>query len=133
MTSLPDLSRFELQCLRKLWNRREATAREIHADIPNAPSYSTVRKIIERLEEKGAVTRVRKEGKAWVYKSAVSMSALIRKEIRRFLDVAFDGDGAPLLSHLADMNEITLDDLREIESRTSEKRRSRSSSRAKKK
>jgi predicted transcriptional regulator len=131
MTSLPDLSRFELQCLRKLWNRREATAREIHADIPNAPSYSTVRKIIERLEEKGAVTRVRKEGKAWVYKSAVSMSALIRKEIRRFLDVAFDGDGAPLLSHLADMNEITLEDLREIESRASEKRRPRGSSRAK--
>jgi BlaI family penicillinase repressor len=133
MSSLPDLSRFELQCLRKLWNRREATAREIHADIPNAPSYSTVRKIIERLEEKGAVTRVRKEGKAWVYKSAVSMSALIRKEIRRFLDVAFDGDGAPLLSHLADMNEITLEDLREIESRTTDKRRPRGSSRAKKK
>lgn len=134
MSPLPDLSRFELQCLRKLWNRKEATAREIHGDIPDAPSYSTVRKIIERLEEKGAVIRVRKDGKAWVYKSAVSMPALIRKEIRRFLDVAFDGDGAPLVSHLADMKEVSLEDLREIETRTTGKRsRSRRASRAKKK
>jgi hypothetical protein len=41
----------------------------------------------------------------------------MRKEIRRFLEVAFDGAAAPLVAQLADMNEVTLDDLREIESR----------------
>lgn len=115
MADLPSLSRFELQCLRKLWNRREATVREIHEDLEEPPSYSTVRKIVERLEEKGAIERVRKDGRAWVYRSAVSPSAMLRKEIRRFLDVAFDGAAAPLVAQLARMDELSIEDLRDIE------------------
>jgi BlaI family penicillinase repressor len=117
MTRLPDLSRFELQCLRKLWDRGEATIGEIRRDLTDPPTYSTVRKIVERLEEKGAVVRVRKHERAWVYRSTIKPSAMIRKEIRRFLDVAFDGAAAPLVAQLADMKEVTLEDLRELERR----------------
>ena len=117
VASVPDLSRFELQCLRRLWNRREATVREIHGDIPAAPGYSTVRKIFERLEDKGAVKRVRMSGKAWVYRSAVPQSAVIRREIQRLLENLFDGAAGPLVSHLADMDAVTLEDLREVERR----------------
>jgi predicted transcriptional regulator len=113
--TLPDLSRFELQCLRRLWARGEASVREIHQDLPQPPSYSTVRKIIERLEEKGAVERVRRDGKNWIYRSTVSAPAMIRKEIRRFLDGLFDGSAAPLVAHLAEMEAVTLEDLREVE------------------
>lgn len=116
MRQLPNLSRFELQCLRKLWDRGEATVREIHQDLTDPPSYSTVRKIVERLEDKGAVRRIRKRDRAWVYRSAVPASKLIRKEIRRFLDMAFDGAAAPLIAQLADMNAVTLEDIRAIES-----------------
>ena len=126
---LPDLSRFELQCLRKLWNRGEATVRDIHGDLDDPPSYSTVRKIValiytragehdtavDRLEEKGAIERLRKSDKAWVYRSTVSPSAMLGKEVRRFLDAAFDGAAAPLVAQLADMNEVTLEDIRELE------------------
>ncbi len=121
MGTLPNLSRFELQCLRKLWNRREATVREIHGDLADPPSYSTVRKIVERLEEKGAIERLRKDGKAWVYRSVVSPSAMLRKEIRRFLDTAFDGAAAPLVAQLARMDEVSIEDLREIEQALAEK------------
>ena len=112
---LPDLSRFEMQCLRRLWNRREATVRDVHDDLPAPPSYSTVRKIFERLEEKGAIERVRLDGKAWVYRSAVSSSRMIRKEIRQFLDMFFDGSASPLVSHLADMDALSIEDLHELE------------------
>jgi BlaI family penicillinase repressor len=115
MAKLPDLSRFELQCLRKVWSRGEATVGEIHSDLPQAPSYSTVRKIVERLERKGAIARVRKQGKAWVYAPVISKPAMLRKEIRRFLDVAFDGAAASLVAQLADMDELTVEDIKEIE------------------
>jgi BlaI family penicillinase repressor len=115
VSRLPDLSRFELQCLRKLWNRGDATVRDILDDLDDPPSYSTVRKIVERLEEKGAIRRVRKDGKAWVYRSAVSPAAMLGKEVRRFLDAAFDGAAAPLVAQLADMKEVTLEDIRELE------------------
>lgn len=115
MRPLPSLSRFELQCLRKLWDCEEGTVRDIHRSLSDPPSYSTVRKIVERLEEKGAIERVRKDGKAWVYRSKVSPSAMLRKEIRRFLDVAFDGSAAPLVAQLARMQELTMEDLKDIE------------------
>jgi predicted transcriptional regulator len=115
--ALPELSRLELQCLRFLGVRGEGLIREVRADLPQAPSYSTVRKIFERLEEKGAIRRVRRQGRAWVYRSCVSSSAMIRREVRRLVDRLFDGQGAPLVAQLADMEAITLDDLREIEAR----------------
>lgn len=116
MPTLPELSRFELECLRRIWARGEASAREVQSDIDDAPSYSTIRKIIERLEEKGAVERVRQDGRAWIYRSRVSAAAMIRKEIRRLVDVLFDGRSRELVSHLAEMDEITLDDLHAAES-----------------
>jgi predicted transcriptional regulator len=112
---LPDLSRFEFQCLRRLWNIGEATVRDIHNSLPEGPSYSTVRKIFERLEDKGAIERVRLDGKAWIYRSKVSSSKMIKKEIQRFLDALFDGSASGLVSHLADMDAISVEDLRELE------------------
>jgi predicted transcriptional regulator len=114
-SQIPELSRFELQCLRRLWTRGEASMRDIQTDLPNAPSYSTVRKIFERLEEKGAVARIRREGRAWVYRSTVVPNTMIRREVRRLIDGLFDGHGGPLVAHLAEMEAISLDDLRAIE------------------
>jgi predicted transcriptional regulator len=111
----PELSRFELQCLGKLWSLGSGSIREVHGALEEAPSYSTVKKIFERLEEKGAVERVRREGTAWVYRSVVKPRTMIRKELRRLLDVLFDGEAVPLVAHLADMKELSLDDLRELE------------------
>jgi BlaI family penicillinase repressor len=115
MAKVPELSRFELQCLGKLWSLNSASIREVHAALDDAPSYSTVKKIFERLEEKGAVERTRRDGKAWVYRSTVKPRAMIHKEVRRLLDALFDGEAAPLVAHLADTDELSLDDLREIE------------------
>jgi BlaI family penicillinase repressor len=113
--TLPQLSRFELQVLRLLWARSEASVAVLHGDIPDAPSYSTIRKIVERLEGKGAIERVRVDGQAVVYRAALPRTAVIRQEIRRFLDVLFDGSAAPLVAHLAEMDAVTLQDLKELE------------------
>ena len=123
MAALPDLSRFELACLRRMWARGESSVRDLHSDLPRGPSYSTVRKIVERLEQKGAVARVRQEGKAWVYRPTISRPAMLRKEVQRLLDSLFDGEAAPLLAHLADVKALSLDDLREAEQRLSGRKR----------
>ena len=112
---VPELSRFELQCLGKLWSLGTASIRNVHEALDDAPTYSTVKKIFERLEEKGAVERVRRDGKAWVYRSVVRPRTMIRKELRRLMDALFDGQAAPLVAHLAEMDELSLEDLRELE------------------
>ena len=123
--ALPDLSRFEWQCLKLLWERREASVRQLHEDLGEEPSYSTVRKIVERLEDKGAVERVRLEGKAWVYRSAVPRARMVRREVRRFLESVFDGSAAPLVAHLADMDALSIEDLKALEGRLEPPQRKR--------
>lgn len=117
MTQLPDLSRFEMQCLRRLWALGEGTARAVQEALPDEPGYSTVRKILERLEEKGAIRRAGREGKAWIYAPAVSRQDMVRKEIRGLLDDLFDGSAEPLVSHLAEMQALSVDDLEAIAER----------------
>jgi len=112
---LPELSPFELQCLNSLWRHGEASVRRVQADFPGGAGYSTFRKIFERLERKGAIERVRRAGRAWVYRPAVPSSGILRREIRRLVDGLFGGRGGALLAHLADMDALTLEDLREAE------------------
>ena len=50
-----------------------------------------------------------------MYRPEVSASEIVRKEIRRLLDSLFDGAAPELVSHLADMKALSVDDLREIE------------------
>jgi predicted transcriptional regulator len=112
---IPDLSRFETQCLRILASLGEGSARDVLAALPDPPGYSTIRTILARLEEKGAVERVRVDGRAWIYRPRVSTGAVLRKEVRRFLDVFFEGRAKPLVAHLVEMDALSLDDLREAE------------------
>jgi len=113
---LPELSRFELECLRRVWARGEASVRDVRSDLADPPTYSTVKKILERLEEKGALERVRIENRAWIYRSAVPASGMIRKEIWRLVNALFDGSGAPLVQHLVEMKAVSLEDLAAIDS-----------------
>jgi BlaI family transcriptional regulator, penicillinase repressor len=112
---LPDLSRLEIQCLRLLWKRKKASVREIQSDIGDSAGYSTIRKIIERLEEKGAVERAGRQGKALLYRSRVSQTEMMRKEVGRFLDTMFDGSAISLMSQLVDMESVTATDLEQLQ------------------
>lgn len=113
------LSRFELECLRLLSARGEATVREIHGALPNPPSYSTVRKIFERLEEKGAIERGRRDGRAWVFRPRGASPAMVERsvlrQLQRLLEGFFEGRSSTLLAYLAEMNALSLDDLRAAE------------------
>lgn len=123
---LPQLSRFELQCLRHVWEGGEASAREVHAALDQPPSYSTVRTILGRLEEKGAIARERREGNAWVYRSIVDPAAIRRHEVGRFLDTLFGGRVGDLVATLTDMEALDLEDLRELERHLDDARDERS-------
>lgn len=93
------LSRREGQIMESLFRRRRASARDVQADLPEAPGYSAVRKMLEILEEKGYVDHVR-EGRHYVYFPAVSREAAGRSAIRRALGTFFDGSFEAALTAL---------------------------------
>lgn len=102
--------------MEELWKLSRASVREILEVLParKRPAYTTVQTIIRRLEEKGAVRRVKKIGNAHIYESTVTRTAAYRRLVTDFLDF-FGGSARPLVAHLAETGRLSLDDLRELE------------------
>ncbi|SRR5581483_3585524 len=112
----PRLSRFELQLLEKLWDLGPSSVREIQESLPekDRPAYTTVQTMIYRLEQKGAVTRVKKVGNAHVFQAALTRKAVHRRLITDLLNI-FGGSPAPVMSHLIETGKLTLADVKELE------------------
>lgn len=112
----PRISRFELQLLEKLWEMGPSSVREIQESLPekDRPAYTTVQTMIYRLEEKGAVRRVKKIGNAHVFQAALARKAVHRRLIGDLLNL-FGGSAAPVMSHLIETGKLTLADIKELE------------------
>jgi BlaI family penicillinase repressor len=112
----PRVSRFELQLLEKLWDLGACSVREIQESLPekDRPAYTTVQTMIYRLEEKGAVRRVKKIGNAHIFEAVLSRKTVHRNLIGEFLNV-FGGSATPVVSHLVETGKLTLADVRELE------------------
>ena len=85
-------TRRELEILSILWQRGEATVREVYETMrERAPIVqNTVQAFLRTMEEKGLVTH-RAEGRAFVYRPVDSRSRTGRRLMERILDNVFDG------------------------------------------
>ena len=95
----PALSRRERQIMDVLYRLGRATAGEIMAGMPGAPSYSTVRTQLRVLEEKGHV-RHHEEGLRYLYAPTVPRSTARKAAVQHLVRTFFDGSPASLLAAL---------------------------------
>jgi BlaI family penicillinase repressor len=110
------LTKFEMEVMGPLWGLGRASVREIQELLPEKkrPAYTTVQTIVRRLEEKGAVRRVKKIGNAFIFEPLVTRQAAHSRLITELLEV-FGGSARPLMSHLAETGKLSLEDLKELE------------------
>jgi BlaI family penicillinase repressor len=112
------LTKIELEIMEAFWRLGEASVREIQDTFQSKkrPAYTTIQTVVYRLEEKGALRKVKKVGNAYVFEPAVTRDATHRRLIDDLL-VLLDGSTRPLMAHLIDSGRLSLDDLKEIEGR----------------
>src|SRR5215216_6916821 len=99
-----------------LWELGSASVREVQERLPERrrPAYTTVQTIVYRLEEKGAVRRVKKVGNAHVFEPLVTRRATVRRLFDELLGF-FGGSPRTLMAQLVEAGHLTLEDLREAE------------------
>ncbi len=98
-----DVTEAELDVLQVLWNRGSLTIREMAAilDAPHQDAYyATVKKLLERLEAKGFVSR-QPQGIAYLYEATVDRDELVGRRLRDVSESLCDGSVTPLLTQLA--------------------------------
>lgn len=113
---LPRLSKLELQIMEALWSHGASSVREIQEAFPEKgrPAYTTVQTMVYRLETKGAIRRVKKIGNAHIFEAMVSRSSAQRRLVDELL-AFFGGSSQPVVAHLIESGNLTLDDVKEAE------------------
>ncbi len=113
----PRLSRLELQIMEALWNGAgPLSVREIQEQFPKKgqPAYTTIQTTIGRLENKKAVSKVRKIGNAHIYAAAISRNSAQRRLVDDLLAL-FGGRSQPVMTHLIESGNLTLEDVQRAE------------------
>ena len=106
----------ELQALKTLWERGEATVREI-CDALNGRgaelAYTTVLSLLQVMEQKGLVAH-RRDGKAYVYRPLLEQNRTFRELAGEFLDRVFDGAVDEYLVHAIQSRRLSTSELDEL-------------------
>jgi BlaI family penicillinase repressor len=113
--SAPRLTEPQLEILRVLWQRSEATVVEIHqalqAERPLAPT--TIATLLSRLEKRGLVT-YRTEGRQYVYRALLKEEEAQQHALVAVTQGLFAGDVPSMVSQLLSSHEIRPGDLSRV-------------------
>jgi predicted transcriptional regulator len=101
-----------------------ASAEEIRGRLIDSPSYSAVRTMLTRLEEKGYV-RHQSQGSRYIYSATSSPTAAKRAGLKRFVGVFFEGSRHNLVTSLLRDEAWTDDELDSLQSEIDRARRQR--------
>jgi BlaI family penicillinase repressor len=102
-----DLTRRESQIMAILYRRRRATVEAIRAELPDAPSPSSVRKLLEIMIDRGLLAR-EYDGPRHVYFPAVAPEDASRSALKQLVRTFFDNSPGSAIAALLDMSSTEL-------------------------
>jgi len=111
-----ELTEAEWTIIKAVWDRQPCAATAIQEKLLKKTkwAYSTVRTLMDRMVAKGLLTS-EKVRNATLYRSAVTREQARRGELLYALRHAFDGALTPLVQCLLDSNDVSADELAELE------------------
>lgn len=112
----PKLTPVELQIMDVLWTHGPLAVRQVQEHFPEdgRPAYTTLQTVLYRLEGKKVVRRTRKIGNAHLFEAVVSRASVQHRAVDDLLGL-FGGRAQPMVAHLVQTGQLTLDDVREVE------------------
>ena len=121
------LSEFELDVMTHFWSDRELSAPELFERIGSerGVAYSTVKTIIDRLEQKGAIERVANRGRTIVYSPTIKRERVRKPLVKVFLRRFFGDDLRPLFAQLLQDEKLSGEDLEYLRKLVAEAERSK--------
>jgi BlaI family penicillinase repressor len=102
-----DLTRRESQIMEILHRRRHATVEEIRAELPDAPSPSSVRKLLDIMIDRGLLAR-EYDGPRYVYFPAVKPEEASRSALKQLVRTFFNNSPGSAIAALLDIGSTQL-------------------------
>lgn len=110
------LSKAETRILEQCWKLGMCSVREILDSLPEEErvAYTTLQTLVFRLEQKGALRKVKKIGNAQLFEPAIDQSEYRSGLVGDLLEL-FGGSPRLLVSNLLETGTITLKDLKALQ------------------
>jgi len=110
------LGQAELEILRIVQETQPITVGEIAQQVAadTGKARTTVATMIERLLQKGFVTRKKVEGK-YRYSARLSKTELLRGLVQRFVEGTLGGSLSPFVAYLAENPDLTSDEIEQLQ------------------
>ena len=111
----PRLGKVQLQIMQVLWERGQATARDITDALSRtAPiAHSTVQTLLRKLEAKGAITHEVEE-RTFVFRPLFEQAEVKQTAARDLLTRVFNGSVYGLVAHLLQHEPISDDEMQRL-------------------
>lgn len=110
-----ELGKRERQIIEIVYRRGRATAAEVLADLPDAPSYSSVRGMLRHLEGKGYL-RHERDGLRYVYSPTSSKTEVRSSALSHLVKTFFDGSISTAVAALLESKPLTQDEYERLSS-----------------
>ncbi len=109
------LGRVQTQIMQVLWDRGEATAREITEELNRASliAHSTVQTLLRGLLDKQAVS-FKEQGRTFVFRAVVASDKVRKSATKDFLGRVFNGSAKELVSYLLKNEKISAREMEEL-------------------
>ena len=104
---LHELGRRERQIVEAVHRLGRATVNDVLDELPDAPSYSAVRAMLGKLEQKGHLKH-EEDGPRYVYLPAVSTERAGRIALRHLVNTFFDGSAEEAVLALIRLSDTKL-------------------------
>ena len=100
--------------MQTLWSKGPCSIRELLEAFPDRErlAYTTVQTVVNRLEGKRAIRRVKKISNAHVFEAVISQASAQRRMIDELV-AWFGGKPLPIMTHLIDSGRLSEDEVRE--------------------
>ena len=92
-----------------VYRKKSASVREVLDEIPDPPTYSSVRALLRILESKGFL-RHRKNGKKYIYTPTIPRKRAIQTSIKHLLQMYFNNSIEEAVGALIEVNHKALTD-----------------------
>lgn len=110
------ISDAEYKVMEVLWEQSPLTAAEVaeRAEPSRDWNIRTVKTLLARLLAKGALEH-QEDGRRYLYRPTIARDDYVARESRKLVDRLFGGRITPLVAQLAERDELTPEDIAEIE------------------
>lgn len=106
----------ELEIMKELWENKQLSLNELTEKLneKEPKNKNTIKTLLYRLIEKGAVKSINKNQKENKFKANISKEKYLKKENQSFLNKLYNGNTSNMLLNFVENKEISKEELKKL-------------------